>query len=533
MAEFDLVLSNGVLYDGTGANPMRGDLGVLGDRIAGIGSGLKGRQVLDCSGLAVAPGFIDVRSLVDLKALSAPGLPSEVHQGITLALIGQDGLGPAPLRAGDVEDRRHKIGRRLAGEVEWGFRSVASYLDAIDQARPAIDLAYLVPHGAVRDSILGVAVPAQPHDLFRMKGLLSRSLDEGAFGLSLLLPRDGDAAASLEELRELATVAAARELPIVGRPRLGGAHLLASLAELFAIGRDSGAHVHVSGLEVRGAGAASVPEVSEAFATAHSRGIQATADTSPAAVRTAPLAELLAPWILDGGLGSLRARLADASERDRLRRRLLADPACEPWLSSNPGAVRLWELPEPRRALCGQTLAEAAGGRDPLLFALELFAEEPTASVVLVADLDEGALEALLGLPFICLSAGGLGGSPPAPGAGGAFPRALARLTRERRSLSLASAVRKMTGLPAESFGLDDHGYLIVGRRANAVAFDADRVRDPADLSDPARAPAGIRHVLVGGKPVVLDGQITGERPGRAVRRKRGCAWGAQPRAAS
>ncbi len=489
MAEFDFVLSNGVLYDGTGASPMRGDLGVLGDRIAGIGSGLKGRQVLDCSGLAVAPGFVDVRSQIDLKALSAPGLPSEARQGITLALVGHDGLGPAPLRAGDVEDRRGKLARRACGEVEWGFRSVASYLDAVDQARPAIDLAYLVPHGAVRDSVLGVAVPAQPHDLFRMKGLLSRSLDEGAFGLSLQLPREGDAAAAFEELCELAQVTAARDLPIVARPRLGGAHLLASLSELFAVGRESAAHVHVSGLEVRGAGA--VPEVADAFASAHSRGVEATADTSPAAVRAAPLAELFAPWVMNGGLGALRARLADPAERERLRRRLLADPACDSWLSSNPAAVRLWSLPAARQALCGQSLAEAAAGRDPLLFALELLAEEPPAGGVLVADLDEGALDGLLDLPFVCLSAGGLSGAPPAPGAGGAFPRALARLVRERRSLPLTAAVRKMTGQPAEALGLRDHGYLLVGRRANAVAFDADRIRDPPTSSTRRAPPRG------------------------------------------
>jgi N-acyl-D-amino-acid deacylase len=516
MAEFDLVLRNGVLHDGTGANPMRGDVGILGDRIAAIGAPLRGRQVLDCTGLCVAPGFVNVRSHSDLEALAEPTLPSKVRQGITLEVVGHDGLGPAPLRAGDVENRRGKLGRRLFGDIDWGFRSVASYLDALDQARPTIDLAYLVPHGAVRDSVVGVAEPAAPHDLFRMKGLLARSLDEGAFGLSLLLPGDGSAASAFEELSELASVVGARELRLVGHPRHGGARLLDSLSELFAVGRECGAHVHVSGLSVRGAGGRSLVEgVATAFAAAHRLGVKATADVSPSTFRLAPLSDLLPPWVLDGGRAALRACLADAQGQQDLRRRLLADLTLDPLLARRPEAIRLFGLPAGRgRDLCGRALDEAAGSRDPLLFALDLLAEAPHDTTVVPGDLEEAALDELIGLPFVTWSAADI------PGGGEQFPRALARCGREPRSLPLASAVRKMTGQPAETFGLDDHGYLLAGRRANAVVFDAQRLRDPAAL-EPARATPAIRHVLVGGKLVLLDGSPTGERPGRVVRRKK------------
>ncbi len=513
MAEFDLVLRNGLLHDGTGADPIRGDVGVLGDRIAAVGAPLKGRKVLDCTGLCVAPGFVNVRSHSDLEALAEPALPSKVCQGITLEVVGHDGLGPAPLRAGDVENRRRKLGRRLLGEIDWGFRSVASYLDMLDQARPTIDLAYLVPHGAVRDSVVGVTEPAAPHDLFRMKGLLSRSLDEGAFGLSLFLPGDGSAASAFEELSELASVVAARELRIVGRARHGGARLLDSLSELFAVGRDCGAHVHVSGLSVRGARGRSLVEgVASAFAAAHRLGVKATADVSPSTFRLALLSDLVPPWVLDGGRAALRASLADARDQQGLRRRLLGDAALDPLLAFRPETIRLWEVPVGRgRDPGGRALSEAAGSRDPLLFALDLLAEAPHDTTVVLGDLEEVALDELIALPFVIWSAADL------PGRGDQFPRALARCGRGPRSLSLASAVRKMTGQPAETFGLDDHGYLLAGRRANAVVFDAELLRESGVL-EPASA---IRHVLVGGKPVLLDGSLTGERPGRVVRRRK------------
>ncbi|MGC4122485.1 MAG: D-aminoacylase [Myxococcales bacterium] len=525
MADFDLVLKRGVIYDGTGASPLRGDVGLRSGRIAAVGADLAGTETLDCDGLCVAPGFIDPHGHSDVVALSPdPTLDMKVRQGVTLEIIGQDGLGVAPLRSGDVFSRREQLKVRLGSpDIDWNWRSVGTYLDALDQARPALDLAYLVPHGAVRESIIGLADrPAATHDTFRMKGLLARSMDEGAWGLSFGLSHPPGCFAEKEELVELAGVAASRHLPVVARLRNDGEGALDAAAELVAVGRESGAHIHLAHLKLSGSAHwARLPQLLESFQLAKRGGVDLTADVYPYTAGQVMLAELLPGWVHEGGEQAALSRLSNPESRRRIRAAL--ESAGSVWASCGPSQMLLWSLPSGRTDLLGKDLAAAAQqeGKDPVDFALDLLGHERLGISVLCRDQTDEVVERLLASAQVCVCAGALPGGRAHPRAYGAFPRVLSRLVRERKVLTLEAAVRKMTGLPADTFGLDDYGYVLPGRRGNLVVFDPLQVQDAATFEEPNKSPEGIPYVLVGGKLVVRDGRLTGERPGRVARRKR------------
>lgn len=525
MADFEVVLKRGTIHDGTGGPPLRADVGLRSGRIASIGADLSGDEELDCSDLCVAPGFIDTHAHSDLLALAAePTLEAKVRQGVTLDVVGQDGLGAAPLRIGDVASRRDQLALLLGNpDVDWTWRSVASYFDALDQARPVLDLACLVPHGAIRESIMGLAErTAAPHDVFRMKGLLARSLDEGAWGLSLGFHHPPGCWACANELLELAGVAASRHVPVFAHLRTETDQVLEAVEELVRLGREAGAHVHISHLKLSGERAWSqLPQLLQSIEAAQQAGVQLTADVYPYTTAHVMLAALLPAWAREGGRDAAVARLSDARERERIRAHLFAPGSV--WNACGPENVLLWSLPSGRADLAGKDLAAAAqgSGRDPIDFALDLLREERLGVAALCRSQDEAVMERLLALRYVNVSSGGLPSARPHPRAYGAFPRVLAHLVRDRQSLTLPQAVRKMTGLPADTLGLGDFGYVVEGKRANLVVFDPATVADLATLEDPARFPEGIRFVLVGGKLVVREGRLTGERPGRVARRKR------------
>ncbi|MGI5861170.1 MAG: N-acyl-D-amino-acid deacylase family protein [Myxococcales bacterium] len=530
MAEFDLVLKGGVIYDGSGASPMRGDVGIRGTRVAGLGANLSGEDVIDCTGLCLAPGFIDTHSCSDLAALADPGLEMKVRQGVTLEIIGQNGLSVAPLRAGDVESRRAQLQPLLGSpNVDWSWRSVANYLDALDLARPALDLAFLVPHGAIRESIIGLTDSrAADHDVFRMKGLLARSLDEGAYGLSIGLPFVPCFHAELGELAELAGVAASRQVPCVVHLRSESEGLLEALEEVFKVGRDSGADLHVSHLKIAGNDNwPLVDKVIEAFTNARREGLRVSADLYPYPAGSSNLSDILPPWAREGGLEQALARLGDAATRARIRAEILDTGRClwdNLWKSCGPDKLVIWDLPSGQRPeTVGKDLAFAAksAGADPVDFALDLLRSERLNVPVATFNQNEEIIERLLQQPFVNLCSASLPAARPHPRTYGAFPRVLARYVRERRTLTLEAAVRKMSGLAADTFGLNDYGYILEGKRASIVAFDPDKVQDLATFEKADRYPAGIPHVVVNGKAVIRDGQTTGERPGRVARHKR------------
>jgi N-acyl-D-amino-acid deacylase len=520
-----LVLKGGTIVDGSGAPPLRGDVALDGARIAAVGPDLAGDAV-DCAGMVVAPGFIDTHSHSDLKVLADPSLPMKVRQGITLEVLGQDGISVAPVRAEQRASWRQKLAGLLGDfGVPWDWSSVGEYLARVQSAQPVPDVAYLVPHGALRQYVVGGEDrPATATELETMRTLLRASLEQGGRGLSTGLIYPPCCYADTEELISLGRVLAEAQRPLVVHMRSESDRIPEAVREMVRVAGESGCAVHLSHLKVAGRdnwdkqGA-----VLGLIAQAHGRGLRFTADLYPYAAGSTLLGAILPPAAHAGGPEATLARLRDPDQR-MLFRRALADPAPADWDNfwkwSGPEGIVVADIPSGRHPeWVGRSLADIAklAGRDPFDAAFDLLAEERMGVAMVSFSQDEGVMERFLVQPFVNACTDGLLGGRPHPRAYGTYPRILGRYVRERKLLTLEEAVRKMTSQAAAAVGLGDVGLIEEGLRANLVVFDPEKVADQATFEDPAQYPVGVRDVLVGGEFVVRGGTLTGRRPGKVV----------------
>jgi N-acyl-D-amino-acid deacylase len=522
-----LVLTGGRVVDGSGAPAFEGDVAIDGSAITAVGSGLTGRDTIDCSGHVVAPGFIDTHSHSDLKVLADPTLPMKLRQGITLEVFGQDGISVAPVKAGERAAWRQKLAGLLGDfGIEWTWSSVAEYLAAVAAARPAQDAAYLVPHGAVRQHVMG-GEDRRPTaaETRAMQGLLQTGLDEGACGMSTGLIYPPCCYADREELAALGTVLAASNRPLVVHMRSESDRILEAIAEMAGVARDSGCAVHVSHLKIAGRRNWGQAEaVVRALEAARAEGLRITADQYPYAAGSTLLGAILPPWAHDGGIDATLARLRDRDARARMRA-AMSDTRPTDWDNfwgwSGPEGIVVADIASGRHPeWLGTTLAQVADarGQDPFEAAFDLLLEERMGVAMVSFSQDEQVVERFLALPYANVCTDGLLGGRPHPRAYGTYPRILGRSVREKRTLTLEEAVRKMTSQAAHAFGFEGVGLVRQGFRANLVVFDPQTVLDRATFDDPARFPVGIRDVIVGGAAAVRDGAVTGARAGKIVK---------------
>jgi N-acyl-D-amino-acid deacylase len=500
---------------------------VEGDRIAAVGEDLAGDEVIDCHGLVVAPGFIDTHSHSDVMALADPGLPMKVAQGITLEVLGQDGISAAPVRPDDRPAWKQKLAGLLGDfGVEWSWSSVAEYLERLSAARPAADLAYLVPHGAIRQVVMGGSDRrAGEADRGALQQLLETGLREGAQGLSTGLIYPPCCYADTEELAALGRVLARAGRPLVVHLRSESDRILQAVDEMIHVAESSGCAVHISHLKIAGReNWCEVDRLVGRIEEARRRGLRVTADQYPYLAGSTLLGAILPPWAHDGGTEATLDRLRDSEARGRLRAQM-ADPApCDWdnfWKWSGPTGIIVADIPSGRHpGWLGKSLARIAEawGKDAIDAAFDLLLEERMGVSMVSFSQDEAVVERLMRLSWVSVCTDGLLGGRPHPRAYGTYPRILGRYVRERGVLALEEAVRKMTSQAAEALGFSDVGLIRTGGRANLVVFDPGTVADRATFEEPRQLPVGIRDVLVGGESVVRDGRPTGRRPGRVLR---------------
>jgi N-acyl-D-amino-acid deacylase len=525
--DLDRVLSGGLVVDGSGAPGARADVGISGGRVAAVGPGLAGAETIDCSGHVVCPGFIDTHSHSDVKVLADPALPMKVRQGITLEVFGQDGISVAPVREPERAVWKQKLSGLLGDfGVAWDWTRTGDYLGRVQAAQPAPDFAYLVPHGAIRQVAMGGDDRAPSSDeLARMQALLREGLDEGACGLSTGLIYPPCCYARTDELVALGLVLAQARRPLVVHLRSESDRILEAVGEMLTVARESGCAVQISHLKIAGRDNwGRAEEMIALVEAARAAGLAITADQYPYVAGSTLLGAILPPWAHDGGTEATLSRLGDPSARARMRAQM-ADRSPSDWDNfwkwSGSEGILIADIPSGRHPeRLGRSLAEAAAawGKDPFEAAFDLLLEERMGVAMISLSQDEDLVRRFLALPWVNACTDGLLGGRPHPRAYGTFPRILGRYVRDERVVPLEEAVRKLTSQAADAFGFAGHGRVREGARANLVVFDPATVADHATFEDPLQYPTGIRDVLVGGTPVVRDGEMTDARPGRLVR---------------
>jgi N-acyl-D-amino-acid deacylase len=512
--DVDLVIRGGRVVDGTGAPATPADVALAGDRIVAVGTldELPAARAIDADGLLVCPGFIDMHTHSDLRLLSEPSHEAKVCQGVTLELLGHDGLSYAPVTDA-VLDQLHVQLAAWNGDpagFDWDWRSVGEYLARLDRDGLAVNAAYLAPHGTIRMCAMGSdARPPTSAELGRMRELLGVALDEGAFGLSAGLQYAPGMYADDDELVELLEVVHGRGGFYCPHHRNYGLRALEAYGDAIATARRAGvplhlAHAHLGFPVNRG-------RAPELLALIDDTGVDVTLDTYPYLAGATSLHALFPSWVHAGGPSATLRRLADPTLRERLRLELE-----ETGSDGFHGVPVDWSLV----VVDGETVADAARGGRPVDWVCEVLVERELDVGCLLHIGDEENVRTIMQHARHTVGSDGiLVGDTPHPRAYGTFPRVLAVYVRELGILTWEQAVHRMTGRPAARLGLADRGVLREGAYADVTCIDPLAVCDTATYDEPRRLPEGIPYVLVNGELVVDGGRRTDALPGRALRR--------------
>ena len=532
MSDWDIVLRGGLVFDGTGAEPLAGDVAVSGDRIAAVGrlphEPPTGAAMLDCTGLAVTPGFIDAHTHSDVTLLAAPEATTHLMQGVTTDICGNCGWSAFPARGERADSLTEEAGR-YGLSADWS--DLPGYLGRIERQPPAINCGLLVGHGMVRGSVMGCEDrPASQDELEAMRAEVRLAMELGCLGMSSGLIYPPGIYAGTDELIDLARVVAGFGGIYTSHVRSEGGDLSAAVEEFIAVGRQAGVRFQISHLKVSGRD--NWPKIDgllETLARARSQeGLPLTADRYPYLAGETGLDAILPGWVYEGGRERELARLNDPAARDRIAAEIDGRMAS---LASWEGVV-VGSVQEPSlRDLQGRSLAEiaAAQGRSPIEALFDLLIADRARTGAMFHGMSEDHFVRILRQPWVMIGSdsssrgttGHTAAGWPHPRGSGTFPKIIARYVREEGILALTEAVRRMTSLPASTFGLRGRGVLRPGAFADVVAFDPATFADSSDYSHPQSLPTGLAHVLVNGRPAVRDGRQTAERPGRVLRRQR------------
>ena len=531
--QYDVVIRNGRVVDGTGRAAFAADVAVKGDRVAFVGrlpNGSKARREIDARGLVVAPGFIDMLGQSEQNVLIDPRAMSKVMMGVTTEVTGEGGS-IAPINERLIKEDEDFY-RRYNLTVDW--RTLDQYFSRLGRQGAGINLATFVGATQVRAYVVGFDNHAPTTaELEKMKALVAEAMEQGALGVSTSLQYVPARFAKTDEIVELAKVARAYGGIYMTHQRSEANALDSSLAEVFEIARRARIPAEIWHLKTAyRKNWGRMPEVIGKITAARASGLDITADVYPYTAASTSLTACLPPWALEGGTEKMLARLRDAATREKIRRDILKDT--NEWeniyLGSGGASGVLIGSVVNRDVenLQGKRVSEIAKelGKDELdaLFDLILADRGQTSAIYFMMSEDD--LRAALKAPFVSICTdngaraadGPLAGSKSHPRGWGSYPRILSRYVRDERLLTLEEAVHKMTGMPAARVGLRDRGVLHAGAFADITVFDPRTVRDRATFEEPNQYPEGIEYVLVNGQVEVDKERRTDANAGRPLR---------------
>ncbi|MFK0148900.1 amidohydrolase family protein [Streptomyces griseus] len=531
----DLVLRDALVVDGTGAPSYRADVALDGGRIAEIHPEGSPRptaaRTVDADGLALAPGFIDMHAHSDLALLRDPDHSAKAAQGVTLEVLGQDGMSYAP--ADDrtlAEVRRSITGWNGDGsDIDFDWRTVGGYLDRLDRnfggQGIAVNAAYLVPQGTVRMYAVGWDDrPATTAELARMKELVDQGMREGAVGLSSGLTYTPGMYADDAELTELCRVVARHGGYYCPHHRSYGAGALEAYEEMVLLTRNAGCALHLAHATMNfGVNKGRAPDLLALLDGALAAGADISLDTYPYTPGCTTLVAMLPSWASEGGPESVLTRLADPASAEKIRHHLevLGSDGCHgvpiEWDTIEISGVSVPHLGE----YVGRTVEESARlrGEEPWVTARRLLTEDRLGTTILQHVGHEENVQQIMRHPVHTGGSDGiLQGDKPHPRAYGTFPQYLGRYARELGILSLEECVAHLTSRPAARLRLADRGLVREGYRADLVLFDPETVAAGSTFEEPRTLPVGIPHVLIDGRFVIEDGKRTSVLAGKAVR---------------
>ena len=536
---YDLILRGGTVVDGKRSQPYAADICSREGRIARIApeGGEEAREVVDVSGLAVAPGFIDIHTHSDACPLVDYEPESKLHQGITTEITGNCGtsiLPSLPENSREIVqyffDDTSMFSQVVLNEKDRsldGLYGVEEYARAVAAHGCTANYGQLVGHGTLRGAVMGfVDRDPEPEEMERLKDLLERELRAGAFGMSLGLIYPPSAFCKREELVELAKVLKKYDALLTVHMRNEGPRIFQAVDEMLDITRRSGVHLQISHLKLMGKPQwGRSQELLDKIEAARQEGMTITCDQYPYTATSTSMTALLPKWAHDGGVSALVARVKAPDQR------LKDETAAEMEDRGGPAHVMVSGTHGYHPEWEGRTVAELAeelklSPADTVVHALDCCGGRVAC---IYFSIDEGDMLNIMKDMDIAVGSDGYGLSfdrsititDPHPRSFGTFPRFL-ELARDHRLMPLEDAVYKLTGLPADILGLRDRGTLAEGRIADITVFDAERVRDTSEFTDSVRKPEGICHVLVGGEFALRQGRSAGGRKGAVIRRESG-----------
>ena len=529
--EFDIIIRNGTVYDGSGGEGRKADVALRGDRIAGVGDlkGAKAKVTINARGLAVAPGFINMLSW-STESLIADGLSqSEIRQGVTTEIMGEgESMGPLNDR---VREKMLREQKDIHYEIKW--TTLAEYLRYLEARGISCNVASFIGATTIRENVIGFEDKAPTaQQLDEMRELVRREMEAGALGIGTSLIYPPAFYAKTPELIELCKVAAKYQGKYISHMRSEGNQLLEALDELIRISRE--ANIPAEIYHIKAAGESNWPKLDTLLArieAAQKEGLKITADMYTYTAAGTGLDACLPPWTEEGGYPALFKRLRDPAMREKIANEVKTPS--DAWenlylAAGSPDKILLVGFKSDKlKPLTGRSLAEVARmrGKDPIETVMDLIAEDESRIDTIYFLMAEENLRKELAKPWISFGSDEASQAPegaflksnPHPRAYGNFARVLGKYVREEKVISLGEAIRRLSALPATNLGLDHCGYLQKGMFADVVVFDPATIGDRATFARPHQYAVGMKHVFVNGTQVVKDGEHTGAKPGRAL----------------